>query len=68
MDRADFAQDKIDAEQAQRVAARVVYYGVSAGECIECGELIPSARQVALPGCLYCVDCVASIERGEVRP
>lgn len=35
----------------------------SANECAECGELIPSARQIAQPGCTMCVDCAAYWER-----
>lgn len=35
----------------------------SANECIECGELIPSERQIAVPGCQLCVECAAVMER-----
>ena len=34
----------------------------SADECIECGNLIPSARQVAMPGCQLCVECAERFE------
>lgn len=36
---------------------RVVYQGESATECDECGDDIPEARRVAVPGCRLCVDC-----------
>jgi|AntDeeMetageno50_2_1112565.scaffolds.fasta_scaffold04810_2 phage/conjugal plasmid C-4 type zinc finger TraR family protein len=35
----------------------------TADECDECGELIPSARQVALPGCRLCISCAEVFER-----
>ena len=41
----------------ERINSRVRYTGVSAKECQECGEPIPEARQVALPGIKTCVDC-----------
>lgn len=34
----------------------------SADNCLECGLQIPSARQLAMPGCLLCVDCAAECE------
>lgn len=34
----------------------------SANECAECGELIPSERQIAVPGCQLCVECAAVME------
>lgn len=35
----------------------------SASECAECGQEIPSARQLAVPGCTLCVDCADGMER-----
>lgn len=29
----------------------------SAQECEECGEIIPEARRLAVPGCRLCIDC-----------
>ncbi|MCD9491066.1 TraR/DksA family transcriptional regulator [Photobacterium phosphoreum] len=29
----------------------------SAAECEECGDIIPTARQLAVPGCQCCVLC-----------
>jgi len=37
--------------------------GISAAECIDCGEPIPRARRMAVPGCCRCVDCQAEFER-----
>lgn len=47
MDDADRAQERIE----------------SANECIECGALIPSDRQIAVPGCQFCADCATELER-----
>ena len=71
MDDADRAQDRIEAELQARIdAARGIVKGGrsltprdSANECEECGSLIPSARQIAIPGCTLCVDCAARLER-----
>ncbi|WP_416053290.1 TraR/DksA C4-type zinc finger protein [Cupriavidus basilensis] len=40
--------------------------GVSAEACRDgaCGEPIPEARRLALPGCQYCVECQARREKG----
>jgi len=35
----------------------------SADECVECGELIPSERQIAIPGVDMCVRCAGKQER-----
>ena len=42
--------------------------GIVSGEptadcCDGCGLLIPSERQVAMPGTRYCVECAAELER-----
>ena len=44
------------------VANRVKYQGFSAHECETCGEPIPEARRLALPGCVLCVDCASRKE------
>lgn len=36
---------------------RVVYQGESATECDSCGDDIPEARRLAVPGCRFCVCC-----------
>lgn len=33
------------------------YTGVSATECVECGELIPEGRRLAIPGVQLCTPC-----------
>lgn len=50
--------EQVQAAQLQRVIdSRVRYQGVSALECDDCGEVIPEARRLAVPGCRLCVDC-----------
>lgn len=57
--------DEIDASQAEsdfllslRLSKRTRYQGLSAEVCIECGEIIPYARRMALPGIQYCICCI----------
>lgn len=62
--------DAIDAaselEELQRQAAiqahRIDHNAVSAEHCEECGEDIPQARRVAVPGCQTCAECQGIIE------
>lgn len=35
----------------------------SADECTECGYLIASERQIAVPGCQLCTECADRLER-----
>lgn len=35
------------------------YTGVSATECVECGEVIPEGRRAAIPGVKLCAPCKA---------
>lgn len=59
-DIADQAQDRIDRELAAHIAAArgIVPPNRESGDtCAECGLLIPSARQIARPGCTMCRDC-----------
>lgn len=39
------------------VLAQARYVGPSAEFCQECDDPIPVARQKAVPGCQYCVEC-----------
>ncbi len=41
----------------------------SADDCEQCGNQIPSARQIASPGCTMCVECAsrAEQEKGQFR-
>ncbi|BBP81152.1 hypothetical protein PHLH8_07940 [Pseudomonas sp. Pc102] len=56
-----------EAHQAEmlqhRIDNRVRYTGVSAEECDDCGDDIPKARQLAVPGCRFCVQCQGRAER-----
>ena len=53
----EMAQKREQDERDARIAARVRYEGLSRPDCIECGEAIPEARQVAIPGVQCCVEC-----------
>lgn len=68
MDDLDFAQARIETKLASKLAARVIYTGQSAHEC-ECGDEIPEARRVAVPGVQTCVVCAqrAALKLGGVR-
>lgn len=72
-DEADIADQYAEAHLAAglaRLKAQQPSYKESADECIECGALIPSARQLALPGVQTCVDCATILEarsRGYAR-
>ena len=52
-------QDQIDAtvEDAVRRARAALEGGVARTECEECGETIPEARRIAVPGARLCVGC-----------
>jgi phage/conjugal plasmid C-4 type zinc finger TraR family protein len=45
---------------------RTPAHGVSASHCAECGEAIPEARRVAVPGCDRCAECAGLAERREL--
>lgn len=59
MDEAQFemARRLQESQIQQAIANRVQYHGESAEECESCGEVIPQARRLAVPGCQHCVDC-----------
>jgi phage/conjugal plasmid C-4 type zinc finger TraR family protein len=50
-------------QQARRAGLAGKTVADSASECEDCGDLIPQARRVAVPGCLYCVACQTAHER-----
>ncbi len=61
----DFIDQTTNREQAitdTAVANRVKYAGFSAAECEHCGEAIPEARRLAVPGCTACVWCASAAE------
>lgn len=51
-------------ERNQRVAIMVLPTAPSAKYCMDaaCGDEIPEARRVAIPGVLFCADCQARRE------
>lgn len=66
--------DEIDVSQAEsefllslRLSQRAKYQGQSAKICIECGESIPLARRLALPGVQHCVNCIEHQECSRLR-
>lgn len=58
-------QDQIDSTISDAVAkARAqLHDGESAHYCLECGEEIPQARRVALPGVQYCITCQQKLDK-----
>ncbi|WP_342609222.1 TraR/DksA C4-type zinc finger protein [Vibrio tritonius] len=65
----DFCDDASSTEtQFQKMALARQLSGTkpvttpSQTHCLECGEPIPKARQLAIPGCLFCVTCQAQRE------
>ena len=57
-------QDQIEdtLRDALRTARSRTEAGVSAMYCSECGERIPEARRIAVPGVLRCVTCQSARE------
>lgn len=62
-DAADVANDLMQERIDQLLAARPARGGVSALECDSCGEDIPAARRLAVPGCCRCAECQGLAER-----
>ena len=60
-------QKQIDAtvDDAIARARSHLRHGESAEFCEECGEPIPEARRVALPGVRYCVQCQGALDKKE---
>ena len=50
-------------DQARRAGLAGKTVADSAQWCERCGDGIPLARRVAVPGCLYCVACQARTEK-----
>lgn len=38
---------------------------ISAEDCVDCGEVIPPARRLAVLGCQLCVNCQGLAEQGK---
>jgi phage/conjugal plasmid C-4 type zinc finger TraR family protein len=58
----DLAQIVLEQEIA-KVRSKTLSYKDSADECVECGNLIPSERQLAVPGVQLCIECAKYAER-----
>lgn len=58
-------QEQISAtvEDAIARARRALPTGESAEFCDECGQPIPQARRLAMPGVRYCVACQQALEQ-----
>lgn len=58
-------QEQIDAsiEDGVKHARSRLPEGESLGHCEECGALIPAARQRAVPGVRFCIDCQAEHDK-----
>lgn len=63
-ERETIARDDALRDQARRAGLQGKTVADSAEFCeaIGCGEVIPMARRVALPGCQFCVTCQQRIE------
>lgn len=58
MDDADRVSEQEAMLEKLKAAARgYVHQEETADDCTMCGEQIPSARQLAIPGVQTCVDC-----------
>lgn len=68
-DNADIANEKTEAELERHIAAaRGIETPRETAECCaECGCEIPSARQIAMPGCQYCLECQLELEARAAR-
>jgi phage/conjugal plasmid C-4 type zinc finger TraR family protein len=57
-------QDQIDAsvQDAVKLARERLPQGESLTQCKECGNEIPEARRIAIPGVLLCIECQAELE------
>jgi phage/conjugal plasmid C-4 type zinc finger TraR family protein len=57
-------QDQIDdtVKDAVEAARARLKHGASASHCAECGEAIPEARRLAVPGVRLCVTCQSARE------
>jgi RNA polymerase-binding transcription factor DksA len=68
MNAADEAQviEEMDRDAALQLIQKQISAGkilATAENCGECGEMIPSERQAANPGCQYCVKCAEELDR-----
>lgn len=68
-DIADDASIVIEQTVEHAIAQIPRYTGISAMECVECGEVIPGGRRVAIPGVKLCAACqsLADVRKQGVR-
>jgi len=63
-DIADRANDVVLESMDSLLAARKpAFVGRSLSECLDCGDEIPPARQIAAPGCTLCTFCQSITEK-----
>ena len=64
-DFADIASDLSQGYMAEALSAAAATRaaGPSASRCLDCGEVIPETRRLAVPGCVRCVDCQTAVEQ-----
>jgi phage/conjugal plasmid C-4 type zinc finger TraR family protein len=63
--------DQIEAstqEELARLRARTMPVGDSFEACADCGEDIPEARRVAVPGVKRCIECQSGRDHRSRRP
>ncbi|MCK8046258.1 DksA/TraR family C4-type zinc finger protein [Shewanella sp. 1CM18E] len=62
-------QDQIDSsvEDAVAQARSRLRDGISLQHCEECGETIPEARRVAVPGVRLCIHCQNEIDNSQAK-
>jgi phage/conjugal plasmid C-4 type zinc finger TraR family protein len=58
----ELAQTAVD-HAVRQIKSKALTHLDSADECVECGNLIPSARQLAIPGVQLCIECARCAER-----
>ena len=68
MDFGEEADERTQRHTAAAIAAaRSRLDGDGAGDCTDCGAVIPEARRAAMPNATRCVDCQELLERREGR-
>ncbi len=61
-DMAQAEQERLNARSAERLTRNHALETLEF--CAECGEPIPEARRLAVPGCRLCIDCQTERECG----
>ena len=64
----DEAENSSEAENKYRNGAimevlKRIQPGLSRFFCDECGDELPEARRIAMPGCTLCIDCQEEFEK-----